>query len=827
MKTCTRLFHITSFLCSILFSDVTAQPSLSFGGTNAYVTFGANTILGLPQFTLEVWFMRTGTGVATSTGTGGTNAIPLIAKGRAEVDGDNRDMNYFLGIENATNVLVADFEDDITQPVPGLNHPVNGITPITNNIWHHAAATYDGTLWKLYLDGMLETLLTVNTLPQSASIQHASLASALNSNGTASGFFNGALDEARIWNYARTQTEIQSTINSQFNSLQTGLVAVWGLNEGAGTFINDSSSNAVNGTISGTNYTWLTSGAPFNLSFNVAPNQPTQFIPADSATCVFAPPALSVNVTDAEADSMTVTFYIAQQPPPAPPDFTIVGLPDTQYYTEESNGGSNEIFKSQTQWIVNNISARNIVFMEGLGDCVQNGDNNGNPVEWLRCDTALSIIENPITTQMIDGLPYGINVGNHDQSPAGVAGGTVLFNQYFGTARFAGRNYYGGNFGNDNNTNYCLFSASGMDFIVLNFEYDDNRDTAELNWAHNILNVYSNRRAIIASHHILDLNGNFASQGQLLYDEFKTHANVFMTMSGHVPGESSRQDTYLGNTIYSIMSDYQGRANGGDGWLRLYEFSPVNNTITVKTYSPWLSQWETDANSEFTISYNMTPPVNYQPIGTVSNVSSGNTAQIVAQSLLPATTYQWYVTVSDSGGTTTSAVYQFTTAAMLPVIFGNDTSICSGCTILLNAGAGYATYLWHNNSTDSTFTVTTTGTYFVEATDTIGCISADTINVTVLTGMESQIEENEIVIYPNPSRNELLVSSYLLLGQKEIEIKFFDVVGKEVFKNIIVQPTSPDGLGLKLQTSNLVEGFYFLEIRSQNKKNVARFVKIK
>ena len=47
------------------------------------------------------------------------------------------------------------------------------------------------------------------------------------------------MDEVRIWNYARTQAEIQGTINSQLSTPQAGLVARWGLNEGSGTFVNE------------------------------------------------------------------------------------------------------------------------------------------------------------------------------------------------------------------------------------------------------------------------------------------------------------------------------------------------------------------------------------------------------------------------------------------------------------------------------------------------------------------------------------------------------------------------------------------------------------
>ena len=67
-------------------------------------------------------------------------------------------------------------------------------------------------------------------------------------------------------------------------------------------------------------------------------------------------------------------------------------------------------------------------------------------------------------------------------------------------------------------------------------------------------------------------------------------------------GES---DTFNGNTVYTLLADYQSRTNGGDGWLRILEFSPANNEIRVKTFSPTLAQYETDADSQFTLAYDM------------------------------------------------------------------------------------------------------------------------------------------------------------------------------------------------------------------------------
>jgi hypothetical protein len=200
------------FLCSVLgaapMAGVAANNALSFDGANDYVTFGSASRLGASNFTIEVWFRRTGAGTTASTGSGGVTAVPLLAKGRGEADGSNRDMNYFLGIRASDNVLVADFEEGANGTTPGLNHPIAGVTPISNNVWHHAAATYDGATWRLYLNGALEGQLTVNQPVRANSIQHASLATALNSSGSAQGFFRGALDEARVWNYARSGEQI-------------------------------------------------------------------------------------------------------------------------------------------------------------------------------------------------------------------------------------------------------------------------------------------------------------------------------------------------------------------------------------------------------------------------------------------------------------------------------------------------------------------------------------------------------------------------------------------------------------------------------------------
>jgi len=90
----------------------------------------------------------------------------------------------------------------------------------------------------------------------------------------------------------------------------------------------------------------------------------------------------SVTLTAAASNSipgdLTVTFYGREAPQPYPgPDFCVAVLPDTQNYAREAAGNGDaakEMWIAQTEWLVTNRVAHNIVYVAHLGDIVQNGD---------------------------------------------------------------------------------------------------------------------------------------------------------------------------------------------------------------------------------------------------------------------------------------------------------------------------------------------------------------------------------------------------------------------------------------------------------------------
>lgn len=412
---------------------------------------------------------------------------------------------------------------------------------------------------------------------------------------------------------------------------------------------------------------------------------PTLISPSNESTSPGASATLQVSVPNPVSGNLTVTIYGRPLPPSknTNDDFTIAVLPDTQFYSGTLHGGVPAMFISQTAWLIANRTNLNLAFVSHLGDITQNGQHGGNNNEWRNATNAMYRLEDPIATLLSNGIPYGLAVGNHDQTPIGTGddGDTTFFNQFFGVNHFVGYDYYGGHFGTNNNNSFEFFSAGGMDFIIIHMEYDTTPNPAVLAWADNLLKTYPDHRAIITSHWIVNtgFNATFSGQGLAIYNALKGNPNLFLMVCGHISGEGQRTDVYQGRSVYSILTDYQGRTNGGDGWMRYYTFSPSNNVIRAFTYSPWLGKYETDADSQFTLPYDMNPPGT--PTGLFqllfSNVvSSSNLTTYVWRGLTNNLTYEWYAVVQDdAGNTSTSATYRFKTFNFAPTALNQSVTV--------------------------------------------------------------------------------------------------------------------------------------------------------
>ena len=366
------------------------------------------------------------------------------------------------------------------------------------------------------------------------------------------------------------------------------------------------------------------------------PALPVSPVPADGAQVevqgVDNHVDLQATVSDPDTPTgLTVNFY--GQEYIASENFTLAVLPDTQNYV--AAGGNRAMFDTQTEWIVNNAVGENIAYVTHLGDIV---NTNANTSEW---DIA-GKLTNPIgALTRLDqaGIPYGLTLGNHDGAPDS----TGNFNTYFPGTRVGD-----GHYGTDNDNHYGVFTAGNLTFIVIQLEYTTSPDTNVLQWADGLLSADTTRRGILVFHDLIGSNGQLTTYAGTIYDYLKHNTNLFLMLGGHLTTEVALTLTDSGHTIYALRSDYQDRT-GGNGWMRLMEFQPQANQIQVTTYSPFLNQWETDADSQFTLPYTMgAKGLNaFELIGTQSGVSSGNTVSMPWPNRVAGTSYQWYVTISD------------------------------------------------------------------------------------------------------------------------------------------------------------------------------------
>lgn len=99
----------------------------------------------------------------------------------------------------------------------------------------------------------------------------------------------------------------------------------------------------------------------------------------------------------------------------------------------------------------------------------------------------------------------------------------------------------------------------------------------------------------------------------------------------------------------------------------------------------------------------------------------------------PLQSGSYTVEVNNPGGTATSTAVNVTVYPLPAVTIsaGGPTTFCEGGSVLLDAGPGFSTYRWSNQSTGKTLTAAASDSFTVEVTDVNGCKAQSGIRVTV------------------------------------------------------------------------------------------------
>jgi carboxyl-terminal processing protease len=197
-----------------------AFPSLANGASNNGVLMlnGKTSYLEIPDspalhsisnaLTLELWFN------ASSFSPPDGDVVSLLRK-NIEVGKEN----FFLRFRTHGSQTVVEFSPGIA--LGTFRTPVEFRT----NTWYHLAATFDGTNGRIFVNGAsVSAAARWGVIAIDSSNLMVGRGDPEYSGGE---FFAGALDEIRIWNVARSQSQIQAAAAHSLSATNQGLVAYW------------------------------------------------------------------------------------------------------------------------------------------------------------------------------------------------------------------------------------------------------------------------------------------------------------------------------------------------------------------------------------------------------------------------------------------------------------------------------------------------------------------------------------------------------------------------------------------------------------------------
>ncbi|MDP4501657.1 metallophosphoesterase [Nonomuraea turcica] len=407
---------------------------------------------------------------------------------------------------------------------------------------------------------------------------------------------------------------------------------------------------------------------------------------------------------------------------PATYDFSIAHFTDTQYISEgaveQESAEERAVWESAyagiVNWIKDNKDQRKISYVAHTGDIIEN--NIRKPADEAMQRQVVGEFEVSSRQQRVlddAKIPNGVVAGNHDNQSGTENGPEAIYNKYYGPNRYQDASQgwqhaeYGGPWKEgDNQNHYDLFSAGGLDFVVVGLSYGVTREEAE--WADSVFKKFAGRNGILLSHDYIVPSSNpdgrgagfSAPDGSVLYKTVvEKNPNVFLILAGHEHGVGTNVKPkvgQVGNGVVELLADYQfytvsadrlglteiggykpdDQLQFGASFLRLLQFNVKRAEVSVDTYSPLLNDFgatEFDPRRRYNgLEDNMVLPVDltsrtttfqtdslalYEPTRIIgkSTVASGQVASVTWDRLKDNTAYAWFVTARSTGGGVTAS----------------------------------------------------------------------------------------------------------------------------------------------------------------------------
>jgi len=543
------------------------------------------------------------------------------------------------------------------------------------NHWYHVVGTIDPVLgMRMYVNGVLQASTEPSTSPFGT--QSGSIADKLSIGRWGNvniRYFEGEIDDVRLWEDARSLTEIRENMCSKLIGTEPGLRACWNFDSTSATQLVDIGPGSYNGVLNNMGSSnRIYSGAPigdissnlYNLGGLIGQSQSLSVGTGDS-----------IWVDNIISSSIGVQLYRVNSLPNSQINLNtptigsyfgvfltdISGTFDVSYdYSIHGCSSCDSVFSRNDNAVlawtgVNSLAASCVVGMSN-----QSLIGNDYRAEFILDNVASFTLGNDTT----------LCAGNNITLSAFTTGATYLWQDGSTNASFAVSNP--GTYWVQVQDGSCSFSDS----IVVSYD---------------ALSQFSlGNDTTICNQSPITLNSSFLGSGSFLWQDGSTNSSLLVDSSG--------------------------------------------------TYALTISS----SGCSFADTINVTYPGIQINLGNDTILCQGDSILVTASGS-PGSTYLWHdgsivqsysigqsgiysVTESNSGCTVTDSIivgYDL----LMPIELGNDTILCEPSPIILDASSVVgASYLWHDGSVGSMFTVLTSGVFSVIVTSGV-CVFNDTINV--------------------------------------------------------------------------------------------------
>ena len=147
----------------------------------------------------------------------------------------------------------------------GSWHEINSnVNTISTTGWTHIAATWNGSTGSVYVNGVFQksgNCSTITTFVGNCNLGGSTILGSMD-------YFSGKIDEFRVWDDLRSETEIRENMCKTLTGNESNLVAYYNFDNATGTTLQDFSGNGNDGTLTNmANDDWVASAA-FNTWLN-------------------------------------------------------------------------------------------------------------------------------------------------------------------------------------------------------------------------------------------------------------------------------------------------------------------------------------------------------------------------------------------------------------------------------------------------------------------------------------------------------------------------------------------------------------------------------